>query len=233
MRNEIPILPPTGRESNQAEKVTAGPPWRYALVFALRTEARRRAADAGRRAAFRVCRRGPFFAAFLAAGRAGFPPPLRTDVRGPAALTLADLAAIRRTIVSSMLTLRARHASLNLRCTPSGTLRMRMLPCLANYHGSAGTSAVARGVPRRCLAIPARHRSRLLSRLPMLSIHAGYRSKNATSSTGLRVGLASSTARCFSDSSGDGSSARRPTMTSVTTAMPSGAPTAAAAALSE
>jgi hypothetical protein len=30
-----------------------------------------------------------------------------------------------------MLTLRSRHACLNFRCTPSGTLRMSMLPMLS------------------------------------------------------------------------------------------------------
>ena len=82
MRNEIPIFPPTERESNQAEKVTAGPPSRYALVFVRWGEARRRAADAGRRAAFRVCFRGPFFAAFFAAAFAGPRRRFEPIVRG-------------------------------------------------------------------------------------------------------------------------------------------------------
>jgi hypothetical protein len=40
-------------------------------------------------------------------------------------------------MASSMLILRARHACLNFRCTPLGTLRMSMLPMLSTVAHAA------------------------------------------------------------------------------------------------
>jgi hypothetical protein len=49
-----------------------------------------------------------------------------------------------------MLTLRARQACLNFRCTPSGTLRMRMLPMLSKVPRIGGLRQV---VPGRAAAL--------------------------------------------------------------------------------
>jgi hypothetical protein len=225
------------RESNQAKIATAGPPSRYALVFVLRTEALRRAAGTGRRAAFRAFFRGDFFGLFFAAFfTASFADPGRRFepiVRGRPRWPSPTSRAIRRTIVSSMLTLRARQACLNFRCTPSGTLRMSMLPMISTVARIGGSRQATQGVcSSAAKQFPHRAAGGCLASREMLSSHAGYRSMNATSSAGFRAGLVSSPARCFSESRGDGSAARRPTMTSVTTDMPSGAPTAAAAVLS-